>query len=1178
MEVCVAAGDDLEIRRLSVTNLGNSPRSLKLTSYGEPVLAPALDDDRHPAFSKLFVGSEFVPHLGGLLFKRRPRKPQDASPVLLHFIVCEDGPMQQVRYESDRRKFIGRNGSLRRPTGASADLSNSSGWTLDPIMSLQIECDLDPYERKEICLVTIAAATREGALEIAERYASLPSLEWAIDDAASAAVHETERLNISSQLAEIQSLGSLIVYPYGKLRGAAEKIRENRFGQPSLWGMAISGDYPILLYKADQGADKLLPLLISAHQFWRRQGVEIDLVIMQSAATGYIQPVRDDLIDLLQDIDAQWMLGRNGGIHLLFLDQIGADQARLIEALARVVLDDRAGSLEEQLDRAFRPPQALPHFAPATSPVDDEDVPQLTRPDNLMFDNGLGGFTPDGREYCIHLDPDQSTPAPWVNILANDDFGCVVTETGGGYSWAINSGENRITPWTNDPVTDEPAEALYLRDEETAELWTPTPGPNGRETSCEIHHGAGYTRWQKISHGLEQDLLIFVPVEDPVKIIRLRLTNHSKRHCRVTATYYADWLLGSLRRVSRNAVVTHYDPGQGAIFARNSWNPDFAEQLAFLTSNRSAHGVTTDRTEFIGREGDLRNPAGLERWGFGHSGQSDHDPCAVYQVHLELDPGETEEVTFILGQGTDEKQARALISEWKDPAIIGPEFEKLATKWDDLLGAIEVHTPDSGFDFMVNRWLLYQSMNSRLLARAGFYQASGAIGFRDQLQDVLAFLHCDPKRARAHILDCAAHQFEEGDVLHWWHPPSDRGVRTRCSDDLVWLALATCQYVEVTGDDTILQEKVPYLRAPELAPEEEDRYSEFERTQESYSIFDHCQRALERGYTSGQNGLPLIGAGDWNDGMDRVGDEGRGESIWLGWFVIVTANAFAALSRRTGQDRVAEYWSARAGDMLNAVEECGWDGGWYRRAFDDDGHPWGSSINLECQIDSISQSWSVFAGANAERSKTALDAAWRELIDEKHNIARLLWPPFDKAPRDPGYIKAYPPGIRENGGQYTHAATWFGIALARSGEPDKAMAVFNMLNPVSRVDNLEQAEAYLVEPYVVAADIASGEVHGGRGGWSWYTGAAAWTWRFAVEDILGLKLKDDKLEIGPVVPTYWEGYSATIRQPNGSISLIVKRGEEMAGAPRYSVDGKSQSKGLIEFPKDGSERIVEVII
>ena len=1176
MEAVVAAGDDIEIRRLAISNLGNRPRRLSFTSYGEVVLAPPLDDERHPAFNKLFVGCEFIPAINGQLFTRRPRNPKDAPPVLLHFVVSDDEQWTLAGHEADRRKFIGRNGTLQQPAGVQNGLTNTTGWTLDPIMALQTECQLKPYEHKELCFVTVAAMSREAALEIAGRYATLPSIEWAINDAASVASRGNDKLGLKPQQEqEFQALGSLLLYPHGNLRGDPAKIWNNHLGQPNLWGMALSGDYPILTLRTREMPGSILPDLVRAHQLWRRQGLEVDLVILQSVASGYVEPVRDDLMDLLQDVNAQWMLGRNGGIHLLFADQIGSDLVQLVEAVSRVVIEDGQDSLAEQLTKAFRLPPELPHFEAASIAIEEEEVPVLARPVDLLFDNGFGGFEPDGREYVIHLEPDQRTPAPWVNILANDGFGCVVTEAGGGFTWARNSGENRITPWTNDAVSDEPSEILYLRDEETAEIWSPTPGPAGREADCQIGHGAGYTDWRKISHGIEQDLRIFVPMDDPVKIIRLRLTNHTARHRRITGTYYVDWLLGSLRSVSRPTVNCSYEPEYEAIMAHNRWNPDFAERVAFLTADQPLHGFTTNRQEFLGREGNFECPAGLRRWGLEGLAKAGSDPCGVYQVHLDLEPGGTEEVCFLLGQGTDDVHVKSLISRWKDPGAIDLAFEKMTQYWDELLGAVEVHTPDPAFDVMVNRWLLYQSMASRIMARAGFYQASGAIGYRDQLQDVMAFLHNDPARVRAHILDCAAHQFEEGDVLHWWHPPSDRGVRTRCSDDLLWLPYVVCQYVEVTGDETILQEEVPFLHAPPLSPEEEDRYSAFEKTVIGHTLLDHCQRALNKGVTSGRHNLPLIGTGDWNDGMDRVGRKGQGESIWLAWFAIVTASAFSRLAYRTGHARIAEIWAECAHGLLGYVEESGWDGNWYRRAFDDEGHPWGSSDNKECRIDSISQSWALFAEADATRTETALDAAWRELVNDEYQIARLLWPPFEKTSRDPGYIKAYPPGIRENGGQYSHAATWLGMAFARSGQADRAMKIFNMLNPIKRATDPGQAEKYRAEPYAVAADIAGGEAHGGRGGWTWYTGAAAWTWRLGVEEILGMKLRNGKLLINPAIPSQWSGYSAVYRRATGSIKIIVERQKEGQDVPlELYVDGMAHPGMEVAFPRDGSQKEV----
>jgi len=801
----------------------------------------------------------------------------------------------------------------------------------------------------------------------------------------------------------------------------------------------------------------------------------------------------------------------------------------------------------------------------------------MRRPD-LAFDNGFGGFSEDGREYVIHLEPGQSTPAPWCNVLANEEFGSVVSESGAGFTWAGNSGENRLTPWTNDPVADPPGEVLYLRDEETAAIWTPTPKPAGTDAPCQIRHGAGYTEWRRTSHGFEQQLLIFVPPGDPVKLVRLRLQNLDCRPRRVTATFYAEWVLGALRSVSRPFVICEYEPACHALLARNPWNPEFAERVAFLGASLPPHGLTADRREFLGREGDLRTPASLGRWGLSGRVRPGDDPCAAYQVHLDVGPGETGEVVFALGQGRDRTHATELVQLWQDPAQVERGWTDTIRHWDRWLGAVRVRTPDPAFDLSTNRWLQYQTLASRLLARAGFYQAGGAIGFRDQLQDVLAFLHADPARTRAHLLVCAAHQFEEGDVLHWWHPPSDRGVRTRCSDDLLWLPYTTCHYVEATGDESILDEAVPFLRAAPLAAGEQDRYAHFDVGNDRRSLFEHCERALERGVTCGAHGLPLIGSGDWNDGMDRVGRRGRGESVWLGWFAIATIDRFVELCARRGEKELADRWRARARELEQAIETSGWDGAWYRRAFDDDGRPWGSAACDECRIDSIAQSWSALSGAAApERARKALESAERELVREDDRVIRLLWPPFAATPRDPGYIKAYPPGIRENGGQYTHAAAWLGWAFAAIGDGERAWRVRRLLDPIRHASVRADAERYAVEPYVLAADIGSVSPHIGRGGWTWYTGSAAWTWRLGVEALLGLRLRRGRLIIDPCLPPDWDGYQADVRGPAGTLAIRVEDPERVGrGVAAIAMDGVPFEGDAIDFPTDGSVRRVDV--
>lgn len=1179
LEVAVAAGDDLELRRLTVINESGRPRRLRLTSYGEAVLARPLEDERHIAFSKLFVGSEHLPHLGGLLFTRRPRHPRETPPVLLHFMINADGPVEAARFESDRRSFVGRGHDLRRPSGALADLPNRAGWTLDPVMSLQHMVELQPYEHYELCFVTVAAPSREAAIEVAERYSTLASLEWAIGDAASDMAQVVEQAHIDpDRLGPQQTLASFVVYPHAPMRAKDAKRRLNRLGQPHLWGMALSGDLPILLLRMAGADTSLLGELVSAHQFWRRQGLECDLVVLQTGGSAYVEPVRDDIIDMLRIVGGSDMLGRNGGIHLLFADQIGAQQARLIESAASVILDDDRGSIAEHLAENVAATVELPLFVPSLPPGRDPPTRALPRARNLLYDNGIGGFSADGREYVIHLGPGETTPAPWSNVLANDRFGCLVTEAGGGFTWAGNSGENRITPWTNDPVTDRAVELLYLRDEETAAIWNIPQGPAGRDAACEIRHGAGFSSWRKRSNGLDQEMLIFVPEDAPVKIVRLRLRNLLKRHRRITSTYYAEWLLGALPSVSRPHIVCDQDATSHAILARCWWNPDFAGRVAFLGASRPPHGFTTDRREFLGHEGDLGRPSGLLHWGLAGTLVAGADPCAAYQVHHDLGSRASDEIIFVIGQAESTEAAQTLVMEWTDSSSAETALRAVGEKWDRILGAVEVHTPDPAFDIIVNRWLIYQSLSSRIMARTGFYQSSGAIGFRDQLQDVLALLHCDPARVRAHILECAEHQFEEGDVLHWWHPPADRGVRTRCSDDLLWLPYATATYVRATDDLSILDEEICFLEGAELSPDEQDRYARFEKAGARRALIDHCERALDRALTQGAHGLPLIGSGDWNDGMDGIGRAGRGESIWLAWFTAVTADLVADMNRKLGRVQAADRWADHARELRRRVEENGWDGEWYRRAYDDDGHAVGSAQNAECQIDSISQSWAAFAGADPTRVDTALRAARHKLVRSEDGLTRLLWPPFDKGPRDPGYVKAYPPGIRENGSQYSHAAAWLGLAFARTGDPDTAYEIFSTINPICHGADRQGADCYRVEPYVVAGDIAAADGIRGQGGWTWYTGSAAWAWRLGVEGILGLELHQGSVTVNSSLPRAWSGFEAVLSRANGSISLRVENargiGPGEARRVKLTVDGHDLQGSEIAFPVDGTCRTV----
>jgi cyclic beta-1,2-glucan synthetase len=1175
LEIAIAPGDDVEARRITLVNESDSAREIDLTSYAEVVLAPAAMHERHPAFSKLFVHSERLTSLHGLLFTRRPRRPGDRPPVLLHHVLFEDPGVTPDGFETDRRAFLGRHGDAAIPPGATGALSGATGWTLDSVMALRAKVRLAPRARAQIAFITIAAGSRESALEIAERYAAAPALDWAFEDATHSSALEAHRFGLTpAALADAQALCHDLLYP----RPAADDPRAALLDQSRLWGLGLSGDLPIVLIRVtDADHAGLLPAAIRAHQWWRRHGLRADLVILRSGTSGYDEPIRDHLFSALREAGVADGLGGMGGIHMHAADRIGEPQRRMLESTARVILEGAAetlvdGRVTQDVGRA-----APPHFEPVGSPA-PAPVPAaaLSRPDDLSFDNGYGGFSPDGKDYVIHLEPGMRTPAPWCNVLANETFGTIVSEAGLGFTWAINSGERRLTPWSNDPVVDPQSEALYLRDEETAEVWTPTPEPAGGDEACQIRHRAGVTTWLRNGNGLEQCLTVFVPPDAPVKLAILRVSNPGGRVRRLTATYYAEWLLGAVASTARPHIVCSYNVASHALIARNGWNPEFGERVAFLASGHPPHSLTCDRSEFIGREGGRARPAGLSRWSLGEKVEGVADPCAAFQIHLDIAPGATEEVVFVLGDGRDLAEMEKLAAEWADLERAHAALAETEALWDRRLGAVQVATPDAAFDLMVNRWLIYQTLGCRVLARAGFQQAGGAYGFRDQLQDVMALMFTEPERVRAHILDCAGRQFEEGDVLHWWHPPAGRGVRTRYSDDLMWLSYVTSRYVAATGDASILEEEVHFLSAPPLNDDEEDRYALFEPGSERAPLFDHCLRALEHGVTSGAHGLPLMGGGDWNDGMDRVGRNGRGESVWLAWFAAVCADGFADIAALVDRDDLERIWRSRAEDLRRAADRAGWDGAWYIRAFDDEGLPWGSKDCDECKIDSIAQSWAALAGGpSAARTAEAIASATTHLVDREARLVRLLAPPFDRTPRDPGYIRAYPPGVRENGGQYTHAAAWLGLAHARLGDGDRAYGIFDLINPIRRTSSRTEAEQYRAEPYVVPADVRGAAPGVGEAGWTWYTGAAGWTWRLGVEGLLGLCLDGGGVRISPCLPLDWGGAEARISGPDGALVIRIEDPDHLGtGRIELTVDGHRTEGDHVTFPSGGAERRV----
>lgn len=1179
LEVTVAPDNDVEVRRLHLTNESDQPRRLGVASYGEVVLAASGADGRHPAFAKLFVESEYLTDLGLLLFRRRPRSATEEPLFLAHMLApgleAPDGT--SIRYESDRARFIGRGQSLqqpaalRDPTWWSGD--GVTGATLDPVMVLGRVLELPPYATVQLAWLTFTAPTREEIVTLAHRYRGWSMIDRAFARAHGQAERELRQLGIQGDLwRQSQQLLSLLCYPHAALRAEPAILAANRRGQSSLWGFGISGDYPILLMRMnDEGHGELLHDLVLAHSYWRRRGLRIDLVILNQQDTNYGQPLQNYIYRLLRRLDSDSWVNQRGGIFILRADQMGEVERILLQTTARVLLDGRHGRLAAQLTNLERRPTPLPLFEPVAASVHPPAAePPLPRPTDLQFDNGLGGFSADGREYQIYLHPGEATPAPWINVIANPDFGFLASEVGGGYSWARNSGENRLTPWRNDPVTDLPAEALYLRDEETAVIWSPMPQPTPAPAPYLVRHGAGYTIYEHSSYQLRQQVTLFAATDAPVKIVQVRLTNAGDRPRRVTVTYYAEWVLGVNRDQSQQTIVPEYEESVQALLAYNAYNSEFGDRIAFVAAGKELHGLTADRTEFLGRLGSLQRPAALHRIGLASRVEAGLDPCAVLQLHVDLPVGGEETVWFLIGQGANREESLALVRRFRDRKEVAASWQASHEQWNAILGAVTVTTPDPAMNLLLNHWLLYQALASRIWGRSALYQSSGAYGFRDQLQDMLALIHARPDLVREHLLRSARHQFEAGDVLHWWHPPSGRGVRTRISDDLAWLPYVTAAYVAATGDTAVLNEQAPFLRGEALG-EEEERYAQYEATTTQSTLYEHCRRALSKAVTAGQHGIPLMGAGDWNDGMNRVGIHGKGESIWLGWFLHRTLTMFAALCETINEQQQAERYRTQAEAIRAALEEHGWDGAWYRRAYYDDGTPLGSAQNAECQIDAIAQSWAVLSGAaDADRARQAMQAVLERLVRREDRLLLLFTPPFDKTPRDPGYIKGYLPGIRENGGQYTHAALWTIWAFAELGDGDTAEELFRLINPIYRSDTPAKAAQYKVEPYVISADVYGVAPHGGRGGWTWYTGSSGWMYRLGVEAILGLQRVGTTLVVTPCIPKAWSGYTICYRYGQAVYEIRVENPEGInRGVRSLTLDGAFVPDNVIPLVDDG---------
>lgn len=1180
-EIVVSPEDDVEFRRIRIYNRSRRKRMIEVTTYAEVVLNIPVAEVLHPAFSNLFVQTTILSEQHAILCTRRPRSEEEYDPWMFHLANVHGGDVRETSYETSREAFIGRGHTVHNPAAlnTSDSLQGNEGSVLDPIVAIQYRIEMRPYETVTVDMIHGIGDTQQICHDLVNKYQDKHMADRAFELAWTHSQVILRQINATATDAMLfcRVAGS-IIYANASLRTDAGTIIKNQRGQSGLWSHSISGDWPIVLLQIEDITNlDLAAQLIKAHEYWSLKGLVVDLVIWNEDHGGYRQNLQSQIMSLITPISIREGTHKAGGIFVRSSEQLSPEDRILFQTVARVIISDKLGTLDGQLSRRKWLKPSMPTFTPGDRYSRFEN--KFDIPKDLQFFNSQGGFSEDGKEYVIITAPDKITSAPWSNVIANPNFGTVISESGQSYTWFHNAHELRLTPWNNDPLTDQGGEHFYIRDQETGKFWSPTPLPARGSNPYITKHGFGYSVFEHIEEDIRSELTVFVDPEKPVKYYYFKLTNESDIHREISLTGYVEWVLGDLRHKTGMHIITELDQNSGAIIARNAYQTEFGQVVAFFDANETVRSITTDRTEFIGRNGTAANPLAMSKSKLSGKTGAALDPCGVIQLQITLAEGEDHEVLFRIGTGMHLNDIPYLIREGRGRASAREALAKVKRQWENHLSNVQIESPDTAINVLANGWLNYQTLACRMWARSGYYQSGGAFGFRDQLQDVLSLMHVDPDIARNQILLSASRQFSKGDVQHWWHPPVGRGVRTRCSDDYLWLPYVAAKYIAVTADTEILEEKIHYLETRELNPDEHSVYDLPNRSAQSATLYEHCIQAMEYGFQFGPHGLPLIGSGDWNDGMDRIGIEGRGESVWLGWFLYDTIRKFIPVMELKSDHLRIQRYKDIAATLRNNLNEQAWDGEWFRRAYFDDGTPLGSKQNDECRIDAIAQSWAVLSGGgDKEKSITGLTNAGKYLIRKEEKIIQLLDPPFDHSTLNPGYIKGYVPGVRENGGQYTHAAIWMIMAYAQLRDKEKMWELLNIINPINHSSDKEFMRQYKVEPYVVAADIYATPNHKGRGGWTWYTGSAGWLYQLIIEYVFGLQRHGDFLQLDPCLPLHWETAIIRYQYKRSLYVITVHQKSTESDQLTISVDDLALENNRVQLIDDGKEHMVAVMI
>lgn len=1056
----------------------------------------------------------------------------------------------------------------------SKPFSKKIGLVTEPIVALKRTIKIKPNQKEKINLIIAVGENKEEIKKEIQKYKIEENIKKAVELSKAKNEAQNRYLRIKgTQIRDYQKMMSYIVFynPTKKLN--LEKLPKDKYKQSELWKYGISGDLPIILVKIKDSNDAhVIKEVLKAYEFFRTKNLETELIILDEEKHSYENYVREDVENIIQNNQIAYLKNIRAGIFELSKNEISKEDLNLLNFVATIIIDANKGGiknalkeLEEEYLEKYKDVGKEQQITLIEN-ENNENIDILENIDNLKYYNEYGAFSEDGKEYLIKVNKENRLPTIWSNIMANEKFGTLVTESMGGYSWHKNSRLNRVTAWQNYACYDIPSEIIYLKDMQTKKVWSLGLNPMPDSKNYNVIYGFGYTKYIHKSDGLEQELEIFVPKEDGIKVQILKLKNTTLNRKKIKIVYYMKPVLGEDEIKTNGYINLKYDANNNIICAQNLYNSEFTNDVIYVSNSEKIKSYTGDKNFFIG-EGNLSNPESLKRTSLNNENSLGKNPCIAYEIEVEIESLSEKEIIFTLGAEETIIDSKNVAYKYSKIQNCKQELEKVKNYWKEELGKLQVKTPLESLNIMLNGWIIYQTLESRLIGKTGFYQSGGAYGFRDQLQDTLALKYINPEILKKQIIKHSKHQFIEGDVEHWWHDETQRGIRTKFSDDLLWLVYLTCEYIEFTGDYSILEEQTPYLTGKLLDENEDERYDRYVQSEKIESIFEHCKKAIEKSLNFGENGLPKIGTGDWNDGFSTVGNKGKGESIWLGFFLYNVLDRFIPICKIKEENNLVEKYEKIKENLKRALNTNGWDGRWYKRAFMDDGNTLGSMENEECRIDSIAQSWSVISNAGDNDKKyISMESLENHLIDRENGIIKLLDPPFDKGKLEPGYIKAYLPGVRENGGQYTHAAIWVIIAEALLGFGDKATELYRMVNPIEHARTKEACNKYKVEPYVIPADIYGCNNLAGRGGWTWYTGSSSWYYKAGIEYILGLKIKNGYLSIEPCIPKDWKEYSIRYKWKNSVYNINIKNpNNKNSGVEKVVINGAvSENKIRLE--------------